>query len=331
MGLNLVRFLTIVFLVLVALGVSVFMGCKSPAPDAVASSEPKRIALTYDDAPLGQGPVLTGEQRTAEFLKQLKESGSGPVTIFVTTQGMDTASGRQRIKSYADAGHLIANHSDSHQWASRTPIDDYVNDIDVAERKLRGLPNRRPWYRFPYLDEGGYGDANTDKARRDTLRKALSDRGLMSGYVTIDTYDWHLDSVWRNAVQTGKKADMEALSKVYVDMVLDAANHYDRMSQDVLGRRAAQVLLLHENDLAASFTADMVASLRADNWEIISADEAFNDDIAGYAPKTLFSGMGRIAAIASDQGKSGGEFFDHWSASEKGIEARTEKDKVFSE
>lgn len=322
--------LAIILLALAAYLISIFVGCEKPET-AIPSNTDKHIALTYDDAPLGQGPIFTGQQRTDAFIQQLKQSDSGPVTIFVTTQGMDDPSGAERVKAYADAGHLIANHSDTHPWASRIPIDDYIADIDAAEAKLEGLPNRRPWYRFPYLDEGGYGDENKDKARRDIYRRALADRGLMSGYVTIDTYDWHLDSVWRKAVRDNKTTNMTALSKVYVDMVLDAANHYDRMSRDVLGRSAAQVLLLHENDLAARFSSDMIVALRADGWEIISADEAFNDEIGDYAPETLFSGMGRIAAIATDQGKSGPEFFDHWSASREGIEARVEKDKVFKD
>lgn len=331
-GINFARLFSIGLLALAAFLIASFLGCQTPKPNdpaAVPRADTKRIALTYDDAPLGQGPIFSGQQRTDAFIAQLRKSRSGPVTIFVTTQGMDDADGAARVTAYADAGHLIANHSDTHPWGSRLPIDDYIADIDTAELKLKGLPNRRPWYRFPYLDEGGYGDANQDKARRDIYRTALAERGLMSGYVTIDTYDWHLDSLWRKAERAGETADMDALSKVYVNMVLDAANHYDAMSQDVLGRRAAQVLLLHENDLAASFTSAMIDALRNDGWEIISADEAYKDEIADYAPETLFSGMGRIAAIARDQGKSGTEFFDHWSASEAGIEARTQTENVF--
>jgi len=323
--------LAIASLALMAFVLFQFVGCETPQEPSEIVETNKRIALTYDDAPLGDGPIFTGEQRTDAFIQQLNQSGSGPATIFVTTQGMNEPSGAARVKAYADAGHLIANHSDTHPWASRIPIDDYIAGIDTAERKLEGLPNRRPWYRFPYLDEGGYGDENKDKVRRDTYRTALADRGLMSGYVTVDTYDWHIDSLWRQAVRDGKTADMQALSKVYTDMVLDAANHYDAMSQEILGRQAAQVLLLHENDLAASFTSDMIDALRDDGWEIISADEAFDDEIASYAPDTLFSGMGRIAAIASDQGKSGSEFFDHWSASREEIEEKISMQKVFSE
>lgn len=214
-------------------------------------------------------------------------------------------------------------------WASRTETGAYIADIDAAETKLKGLTNRRPWYRFPYLDEDGRGEDNTDLVKRDAFRAALAERNLMSGYVTVDTFDWHLDRLWQDAIKDGKTVNTDALSKVYVDMVLDAAEHFDTMGQEVLGRRPAQVVLLHENDLAASFTLDLVKALRENGWTIISPDEAFKDPMATMLPQTRFSGMGRIAAIAADAGHKGSEFFDHWSADEAGIDARVEASKVF--
>jgi peptidoglycan/xylan/chitin deacetylase (PgdA/CDA1 family) len=296
--------------------------CSDSRSDATPDPGLKRIALSYDDAPLGDGPRYTGAERTNALIAQLDRSQSGPVAIFVTTRGLDGADGIARIEAYAAAGHLIANHSDQHVWASRTPTSDYIADIDRAEAKLAQFDNRRAWFRFPFLDEGGQGEANADAVRRDALRDALADRDLISGYVTVDTYDWHLDRLWSQAVRSGADVDMQALSRVYVEMVLDAANHYDALGQTVLGRRPAQVLLLHENDLAASFTADMVSVLREDGWQIIHPDEAFADPIVDQFPATRFSGAGRIAALAADAGLRGREVFDHWSASELGIEEK---------
>lgn len=320
-------------LVPILLSFCLLVGCAGqgdPATDTAPVSE-KRIALTYDDAPRGDGLVFTGPERTRALVEQFEIAETGPVAIFVTTRGLDTQVGQDRIHAYANAGHRIANHSHAHMWASRTDTDAYIADIDQAETALEPFANRRAWFRFPYLDEGGYGDADTATQKRDTLRAALAERDLMSGYVTIDTYDWHLDRLWQDALRDGLTVDKAALSKIYTDMVVDAAEHFDRMSTPLLGRRPAQVVLLHENDLAASFTVDMVSALRAKGWTLIDPDEAFADPIAVQLPETLFSGMGRIAALASDAGQSGRDYFDHWSASESGIEARLAADDVFSE
>ena len=302
-----------------------------PVEPSPAPSGAKRIALTYDDAPRGDGPAYTGRERTERLLAELARA-EAEAAIFVTTRGMDTDEGRARIASYAEDGHPIANHSDTHPWASRTDVDAYLADIDAAEAKLEGLPNRRPWFRFPFLDEGGYGeDTAAARARRDALRDALAERGLRSGYVTVDTYDWHLDRLWKAAVEARQPVDMDALEAVYVAMVVDAAEHYDAMATDVLGRRPAHVLLLHENDLAAEFTDEAVAALRERGWRIVTPDEAFADPIAETLPDTLFGGMGRIAALAHDAGRRGADVFDHWSADEAGIEARVAEAGVFGE
>lgn len=326
-----IRSLICLFALLVSTSLS---GCTASLEAQTPPDEPlgsKRIALTYDDAPRGDGRIYSGEARTAALLDAWKAADTGPVAIFATTRGMGSESGQARIRAYADAGHRIANHTHSHPWASRTDVVAYLDDIDRAEADLAGLPNRRAWFRFPYLDEGGRGEADVGLARRDRLRAALAERDLLSGYVTIDTYDWHLDSLWQGAVRDGKTVDHQALSQVYTDMVVEAAAHYDTMSLEVLGRRPAQVLLLHENDLAAAFTGDMIAALRAEGWTIIDPDEAFADPIAAMLPDTRFSGMGRIAALARDAGWSGSEAFDHWSASEAGIEARLDAEGVFTD
>lgn len=317
-------------LTLIFLSILVWTGCTA-AVDEPAAADGKRIALTYDDGPRGDGRVFSGLERTPALIDQFEIAETGPVAMFVTTRGLNTQDGRDRIAAYADAGHRIANHSHSHSWSSRTALDTYIADIDQAEAALAPFANRRAWFRFPYLDEGGYGDEDGARPKRDALRTALERRDIMSGYVTVDTYDWHLDRLWQDALRDGKTVNDAALSRVYTDMVVDAAEHYDRMALDVLGRRPAHVLLLHENDLAAAFTVDMVNALRAKGWTIIDPDEAFADPIAPQLPKTLFSGMGRIAALARDAGRSGETYFDHWSVSESGIETRLKADSVFAD
>ncbi len=305
-------------------------GCSaSEPPEELPQFAPKRIALTYDDGPLGDGPRYSGRERTDALISQLAEAETGPVVFFVTTRGLDQTNGVDRIVDYAAAGHLIANHSDQHIHASRTSTEDYISDIERAETRLNMFENRRPWFRFPYLDEGGSAADSKSSAKRDALRAALEQRGLLSGYVTIDTYDWHLDSLWAEAVRTEQEVDLEALSRVYVDMVVDAATHYDDLAVRVLDRRPVQVLLLHENDLAASFTTEMVDALRADGWEIVDPDVAFADPIAVQLPKTLFSGMGRISALAVDRGMNDRETLDHWSVSRVAIESRIQSVGAF--
>jgi len=298
--------------------------CVSSCANKTQQPQPhtKRIAISFDDAPLGDGPLFSGDERTNALIASLAKVHSGPSVIFVTTQGLDSHNGRARIERYVEAGHLIANHSATHQWASRTPVEDYLADIDIAETQLKAFSNRRAWYRFPFLDEG------KPREKRDKIREGLAFRGLKNGYVTVDNYDWYLQSKWNAAVKSRLRIDMEALRDIYISMILDAANFYDEAAVEALGHSPAHVLLLHENDLAAEFVDDAITALRNDGWEIISPDVAYADPISKEMPSTLFTNQGQVAALAHEAGLSN-THFDHWGIDKAKIDQRIKTSQVF--
>lgn len=267
----------------------------------VAAQEGKRIAISFDDAPRHPGGFMTPDQRTIALIAGLAEAGVEQAGFFVTTGNLDTdfgAGGEARIRAYVAAGHVIGNHSHSHTWLSQSSAGDYIADLDLAEAWLADKPGRRPWYRFPYLDEG------RDLARRDALRAALRERGLTNAYVTIDDYDWAIDDLARKAVEAGRPIDMNALRDLYVETIVGTADFYDAMARENLGRQPAHVLLLHETDIAGLFIVDLIKGLRAAGWTIVTMDEAYRDPIAQTEPDTLYLGGGRVAALANIAGKN---------------------------
>ena len=264
------------------------------------STANKRIALSFDDVPRQTGAFFTADERTAALIAALRRGKVKQAGFFVTTGNLGKPyglGGEKRIARYVAAGHVIANHSHSHLWLHRTPVDDYVADIDQAANWLSNRPGYRPWFRFPFLDEG-----RRDLAKRDAVRAALRERGLRNGYVTIDNYDWHLDALASSACRAGQRIDLAALRDLYVETLVGTANFYERMAARNLGRSPAHVLLLHETDVAAMFVDDLVKTLRKDGWKIVSIDQAYRDPIAASEPNTWFLGEGRVAAIAQIKG-----------------------------
>jgi peptidoglycan/xylan/chitin deacetylase (PgdA/CDA1 family) len=259
----------------------------------------KRIAISFDDIPRHAGGFMTPDERAIALIAGMAEAGIEQAGIFVTTSNLedsDGEGGEARIRAYAAAGHAIANHSHGHLWYHQTEIADYIADVEQAEAWLADMPGKRPWFRFPYLDEG------RDLERRDAMREALADRGLTNGYVTIDDYDWYLDGLATEAIAEGKQIDMDALRDLYVETMVLTANFYEDMALETLGRAPAHVLLLHETDIAALFITDLAEGLRADGWTIITMDEAYRDPIAHMEPDTLYLGGGRVAALAAENG-----------------------------
>ncbi len=242
----------------------------------------KRIALTFDDVPRAPGAFLTSDERTVKLIAALKRAGVEQAAFFINPAHLDEpfgVGGEDRIMAYVAAGHVITNHSNTHPHLSQTDADAYLADIDAAEMWLKGREGYRPWFRFPFLDEGG-----KDKPKREAIRDGLAARGLRNGYVTVDSSDWNMETLTKQAVEAGKPIDMQALRALYIETMVDAASFYDALAITTLGRSPAHVYLLHETDLAALFIEDVVAALRAEGWTIITADEAFADPLSREMP-----------------------------------------------
>ena len=250
----------------------------------VQAAAQKMIALSFDDAPRGRGAFFTPDDRTQRIIAELKKANAPQAVFFVNPGAIgqgDGVGGEERIAAYVASGHVIANHSNSHPRLSTTDTAAYLADIDAAELWLKGRPGYRPWFRFPFLDEGG-----KDKAKRDALRAGLAARGLRNGYVTAESSDWHLEALTREAAKAGKPIDRKALGDLYVSWHVEAADFADAMMERVIGRQPVQILLLHETDLAALHIGDLVRALRKAGWTVVSADAAYTDPIGAEMPDT---------------------------------------------
>jgi peptidoglycan-N-acetylglucosamine deacetylase len=256
----------------------------------------QEIALTFDDAPLGDGAIFSGMQRTSRIIETLKKHKVKQVAFFVVTSHINS-DGLQRLKMYSDAGHLLANHSHTHNWINVMGTANYIRDIQKADSILKAttLPYQ-PWYRYPFLDEG------RTKTSRDSIRAALGALSLMNAYITIDNYDWYINSAASQAIKSNIKINTNELKKFYLEHIWNSIQFYDNIGRRILGRSPKHVLLLHENDLAALFLGDLIQLLKDKGWKIISPKEAYTDPIAKEIPDVLFNGQGRVGAIAYAKG-----------------------------
>jgi hypothetical protein len=254
------------------------------------------IALSFDDAPLGKREYYSGLERTRILISKLDSIDVEQVVFYCGTDRSQWHDGLKRLRMYGEAGHLLGNHSHSHQRPHELGSEEYIRDIARAHDILKALPGFIRWYRFPFLDEG-----NT-VGLRDSLRAALDSLDYVNGYTTVDNYDWYLDKLFQEAVETGRDIDYDKLRGLYVDLLWDAILFYDDIGQRVLGRSPKHILLLHENDLAALCVDTLVDHIRGHGWKIISPRDAYSDPVADIATETLFNNQGRIAAVAAAQG-----------------------------
>ncbi len=172
----------------------------------------------------------------------------------------------------------------------------FLGDIDAAELWLKDKPNYRPWFRFPFLDEG-----RKNKAKRDAVRAGLKKRGLMNAYVTVDASDWYMEDQAIAAAESGRTMDWNALRDLYVESYVQSADFSDDLARRTLGRAPVQMILLHETDLAAMFVDDLASALKTDGWTIVTADEAYRDSIAYMEPDVDFADGTRTQMLAAER------------------------------
>ena len=277
---------------------------------------PQEVALSFDDAPRGDGAYFTGLERTKTLIKDLKEANVKQVIFYCVTNQIDTI-GNKRLEMYSNAGYLIANHSDTHRSLDNISAKEYIKDIQRADSILKKYKTYTKLFRYPYLHEGKTIE------KRDSVRNALSKMNYRNGYVTIDDYDWYIAKIFKDAYSKSKQIDFENFKNAYVNILWEGIKFYDDMAKKVLGRSPKHVLLLHENDVAALFIKDLIKHIRESGGKIISPAEAYKDPIADYIPNVLMNNQGRIAAIAKE--KDYKEKYSHVSESDEYL------DKYFNE
>lgn len=287
----------------------------------VYHGQAQEIALTFDDAPMNGSRYYQGTERTDTLIAKLQRLGIEEVAFFVNPIRM-VEEGRSRVLKYAQAGHLIGNHSYTHAWLHKIGVDNYIRDIERADSAIKNVPNYVKWYRFPYLDEGRKIE------ERDSIRAALKRMDYLGAYVTVDNYEWYLNALLQEALKEKKKINYQLLKTLYIEHIWKSVQFYDQIGQKVLGRSPKHVLLLHENDISTLFIEELIVFLRAKGWKIISPREAYKDAIAQVVTQTNFNGQGRVGAIAQDQGMKRVDLVQE-SEDTAYLKAYFEKQKVF--
>lgn len=274
----------------------------------------KKIAFTFDDAPKEATGYFDGPTRAAKLIAELKYHNIKGAAFFANSSRLDSE-GTKRLMAYANAGFIIANHTDSHPDVLKTELKDYIHDIDVAHQKLKDYPNFKPWFRFPYLREGDTPE------KRDGIRQYLSENGYFNAYITLNNYDWYLEELFQEAIKNGQTIDFAKLKALYIDLLILGAEYYDLLAVKHLGRSVSHVMLLHEMDTTAMFVGDLADEFRRRGWEVISPEQAYQDEIAHYQTQTVLPyNPGRLGEIAKDSGQNKGLW--HFTLEEKYIKRR---------
>ena len=262
-----------------------------------ASPKP-RVCLSFDDGSIDDMPGYPQAGWNQLLLNNLKQADKQAI-FFVAGKRVDNPVGRQTLRTWDQAGHLLANHTYSHSFYNSDDVsyEQFAADFLRNHSLLRGYAHFTPLFRFPYLKEG-----NT-LAKRDRFRALLTSRGYRNGHVTIDSSDWYVNERLVKRLKRNPKADVADYQTFYLKHILDRATYYNRLAQDLTGRPIANTLLLQHNLASALFVDDLIRHFEANGWEVINASATYQDPIYKRVPKTLPAGESLIWALAKESGR----------------------------
>lgn len=270
-----------------------------------------QIALSFDDAPR-RSRLFSGSEKTAKLIEGLRKAHVKEAVFYCNPGRYGDQDWRARLAAYADAGHAIANHTATHPSLRDVPAKDYIASIARADELLSSIPGYRRWFRYPFLREG-----REDPKKHDAVKAYLKDHGYRHGYVTIEIYDWHIESMLWEALDRGDAVDYEKLEALYLDVIRESARFYEALAVKTLGYSPTHVILLHENDLNALFIADVVRMLKREGFDIVPASKAFDDPIADAKWDADHYSMRRLRAIAVSKGVDPAATIPEWADTER--------------
>jgi peptidoglycan/xylan/chitin deacetylase (PgdA/CDA1 family) len=260
-----------------------------------ARSRTPGLAITIDDFDLTDTPLLTGAERDARIraaLARHRVRAAG----FVAGKYVHAPLSDEVLKSWSDEGHVIGNHSFSHDYYGTQDPDAYMADILKCEALLSGYSGFRKLFRYPYLAEGRTAEA------RDSLRQRLHAAGYRNGHVTIDTSDWAVDGRLRKRLAENPQADLAPYRRFYLEHLWDRATFYDKLGQKLFGGQMDHTILLHHRLTTALFLDDVLNMFRTRGWRLIDAQTAFATPVFALEPKNLPSGQSLVWAVAKERG-----------------------------
>lgn len=260
--------------------------------------ERPKISFSFDDGETSSYKGFPFEKWNKGILDALSKHKLKAI-LFVKGNITSNKNGRAVLKTWSEAGHLIANHSYSHPnfGSKKATATLFEKELLLTDSIIQEYDGYTKLFRFPYLKAGSTID------QRDSYQEILKNHQYKNGHVTIDASDWYSNNLLIEQLNKKNSASFDALKEFYLDHLYKRALFYDSLSTALLNRKIPHNILLHHNLSASIFLDDLINKFKENNWEIIDAKQAFQDSVYQLVPKTLPAGEGLVWALCKESGK----------------------------
>ena len=259
-----------------------------------------KVSFTFDDGITRDIVNYKFKDWNEMILSSLEEENLSAV-FFVTGSNKLNKKGKYLLESWSKKGHLIANHTYTHPNFNSEKIStkDFEEELVKTDKVISEYDTYTKLFRFPYLKEGNTGE------KISGYRNVLNKHGYKNGHVTIDASDWYVNGELIKYLR-GEKNDKSKIKKYkeyYLQHILERAVFYEDLSYKLTNRHINHTLLLHHNLTSALFLDDLIQRFKDEGWDVINANEAFQDKFYKKVPITIPAGESLVWSLAKETGK----------------------------
>jgi len=264
------------------------LGVRVPGSGAADEPPGRRIAVTFDDLPLGYASDRSYAVQKAVIEKLLATLAEHrvPAVGFVNEEKLYPDAGVEDggepdprrvalLQRWLEAGHELGNHTYSHPDLHRVPLKDFQRDVLRGERVLREIVGERDsaplFFRHPFLHTGRSLEV------KHGLESFLADHGYRVAPVTVDNSEWIFALAYDRALTRGDAELARRVAAAYPPYLAAKVAYFERNSRDLFGREIPQVLLVHANRLNADHFGTVVERLEARGYAFLPLGEALED------------------------------------------------------
>lgn len=234
-------------------------------------AQTKEIAITLDDLPfVGASMNTPGNiQRANERFHRLLQvfvDHQVPVTGFVIA-GAIAKDQWPWLEEFRAAGLSLGNHTYSHRNLDALSAQQYISDIDKADKILDPILTSPKYFRYPYL-------AESRGMRKKQVLDYLGEHQYQIAPVTIDSKDFKFNAQLLAVHWTKREQALPRFKERYLSYIWNQTLLAEKRAGDVPTK---QILLIHANLLNSYLLGDVIEMYKKNGYRFITLTEALQD------------------------------------------------------
>ena len=237
----------------------------------ISFAQEREIAITIDDLPFvgtnsnDEGNLKRSHDRFMQIVQALIDNHV-PAIGFVIAGSIGKGQW-QLLEEFRKDGFDLGNHTYTHANLNRISADQYITEIERADKKLEPVMTQPKYFRYPYLAEG-----------KGLVKEEVQDYLTANQYtvapVTVDSKDYLFNERLLKISWRVRNQYLNQIKHEYLDYIWKETLKAEKKSKNA---NVKQILLVHSNLLNSHFLGDVIQMYKKNGYRFISLTDALNN------------------------------------------------------